>query len=276
MSFKYRLAGVCFVGLAIAARPASAGFGVNILINIGSSNGVADYNAAAAPTVFPSTPGSGFTTGLISSADGEFITQTQGPNEWQNEATSTQFNSIAALMAALEQPWTITLDQGLHTQRQYTTTINLGALPTTDTTPAQISYPANHSTITTVTPTFTFTTPPEYNFLIYLDQETSPDGGALLDLDQIPLPSGVTTFTAPNPLAPDSSFIFSLFANNIDPAGLGFSTPVDASDNPMPEWSGSVGSLQFDTTAAFSTPVPEPASVALFAAGSVYLFKRRR
>ena len=174
------------------------------------------------------------------------------------------------------------LDQGLSTQRTYTTTLSVGQLATTDQIPPIITYPPNESILGGLTPVFQFT-PSSYQIpmsgsLSHTVVTVNPDGSRTftgITDDQFSLPPGTHQWSPPTALLPSTTYEFDLEVLNRIPVGFAFSDPVDASSNAIPGWN-SFGNLTFDSYASFQTPVPEPAAGLVLAAGAILTRRRFR
>ena len=276
-SLKYALVAAVFACLIVAPTSAAASSSVFLDIQVTGTPTQDYYTAAIGPSFFPNLPNQSiqFSTGLVTSADGQFTATTDSQNDWENK--QPVFNDFPSLLMALAQPWSITLDKGLPTQRNYTMSLNLGALPTTPVAPPVLLFPLAGSIISPLTTTFTFT-PPAIQQPIYTALEHLPNNattGSYVFDDQLYLPAGSTQWSPPAPLLPSTDYYFDLYVQNVFPQGLGFSDPVDEQNNPIPNWFSN-GNLMLESDAFFTTAVPEPASISLLAAGAVLLSRRRR
>ena len=222
------------------------------------------YSADPAPSFYQNDPSFQFSTGVISSADQQWKL-TSHVNGWRSQP-EPEFSSAQELLKALEQPWTISLDQGLPTARQYTMSLNLGSLPATDLTPPVMLFPLPGSTIDSLTSTFNFT-PPGLNVPI----TASLQHFSVTDA-QVSLPAGSTQWSLPVPLIDDTQYYFDLAVNG-NAAGLAFTDPVDAQGNAIPGWY-SYGNFRLESSGFFSTP--EPGLGALFGIGAIVLLIRPR
>jgi len=242
---------------AVAARAGQ----VNLVVLAQQGSGAAMYSAYLQPISFlPDDPDSPFTTAFIASADHEFVVSidsigsiNQPPNFYATQGE---------LVAALQQPWEIILDEGLATQRNYSMALNLGTLPATDLSPPSVSFPGFDQTITTLAPTFAFTlaaVPDSYHMDLYHFVGSS----GVFDA-QTTLGSASTEWTPGGVLIPGTTYFLDIYGGAILP-GLGFSTPLDETGDPIANWqSGGAGTAE--TIVRFTT-VPEPASVALMGLG---------
>jgi hypothetical protein len=221
------------------------------------------YAAGIRPTFFPGGPADvQFTTGRIASEDNQSVIKTdtfgwaiQGPT----------FHNFNDLLAFLQQPWEMLLDEGLPTERNYTMALNLGSLPTMDLTPPIISFPTHMSTIDTLTPTFTFTTPAQSVFSLQLGKFLGGTSDIVASTD---LSSGQSTWSPQSPLTVGSYYL-NISRNNIGVPGLGFSTPIDTLGDPFPNWH-SGGTARLEANALFSV-VPEPTGLAMLAAAFAFI-----
>jgi hypothetical protein len=254
-----------FLGASICCAVARGEMSVQIQLGVQRAGDVTTYNAAAFPFTFPSLPNAPFVTGDIKSADGTYHSYTFGTNQWSFNNPS--FTSLPEFTASLEQPWQMTLDEGLATERHYTMSIDLGSLPSTDVSPPAIQFPIHQSIIDAlVNPTFTFTTPQPYAW--HADLELLPlVAGAGVFAAQTDFAGGTTSWTPSVALEPGRRYDLNIYNNNIPIDGLRFTTPIDAGGNAFPEWH-SDGTLLSIGTARFTT-VPEPSGYLLAIVGAV-------
>ncbi len=225
------------------------------------SSGSTYYNAQVEPQFFPFDSSNRqhiqFQTGLITSADGQYaVTTAGGQGGWivagHFPATFTDFTS---LLNSLDQPFSMTLDSGLPTERHYPLSLNFGDLATTSPIPLSITSPGYLATVSTLTPTITFSS------LNYSSNIALRLSGPTTDYD---LPANSTQWTAPEPLKALKEYRVEVFAPNGFPQGFGFSAPIDATGAGIEGW-GSRGSLYYYADSLFKTPVPEPNIVGLIA-----------
>ena len=235
-----------------------------------------DYYAAyVTPSAAPNNPDFSYTTGRVASADNRFITNFDG--QGASFPPPTVFTSAADLLESLDQTWTLKFDEGLATERNYTTTLRLEGLNVSDLLPPDILFPLNGSTISTLTPTFLFThpTPIFYN----LDLQIVPFNGSGTFVERTGVQPNATNWTAAAPLLPGTRYNFDLSAQPNSPiiAGLGFNVPLDDLGNPLPDWQSNI-SIKLEANTNFFTPVPEPSTFILAAIGgaSVIMLRRRR
>ena len=130
-------------------------------------------------------------------------TTTDGGLGWG--PTFQTFTDRGQFMKELEEPWTITLDQGLPTQRQFTMSLNLGDLPTTDLTPPIITFPLDHSANVSLTPIFQFTTPSKLGVAAKLYHFKNG-----ITVDQLGFNAGTAQWSPPAPLLPGTEYVFDL------------------------------------------------------------------
>jgi hypothetical protein len=213
------------------------------------------------------TPQFAFQTAEITSADGVYdVLLDASGGHGKFPAPFTQADD---LLASINQAWTIVIDKGLPTEKTYTTTYNLGTLPTMELTPSVITWPADRSSISTINPTFAFKTPltlgpitARLEHVVYTDDPVlGRIGNGVIDQTWT-LAAGATSLTPDFPLMPSTDYMFEMYLNNIVPAGAGFSTPVDLAGNPIsgfysPTW------VQMDASNLFTTPAPEPSMILL-------------
>jgi hypothetical protein len=235
---------------------------VNLALNVERTNNTLFYSAAIEPLTFPSSPGASFSTGVIASADHQYLANTVGNSGWSLQEPS--FSSFDDLVASLQQSWTIALDTGLATERNYTMTVNLGSLLSMDLTPPAISFPISGSLITTLSPTFLFTTPSQYSFLGTLQKLQSSGFDATTNL-----PGGSTTWTPSVLLEPEATYVLDIYNGNITVPGWGFATPIDSTNNPLSGWA-SGNDVILEAGALFSA-VPEPSAFVLCFIGLTFL-----
>jgi hypothetical protein len=212
--------------------------------------------------ISPGSPNSGFTTGLITSADQRYLARTLDAGGWLVESPS--FTSFNDFVASLQQSWRIILDQGLATEHDYTMNLNLGSLSTMDLTPPSINFPAFGSTISTFQPTFSFVIPSQYFTLGELERLRPQPS----DLAESGLPPGATTWSPGVDLENGSEYALVLFDQDLI-SGMSFSVPVDSSGNQLADWA-SGGNLYMDGVSDFFV-VPEVPSLGLWVQGTTLL-----
>jgi hypothetical protein len=267
--------------MGVLAVISSRVYGANFLtmeIQISGTPSQTFYSAAPLTGFFANDTSPGdlqFQTGVISSADGKYLETTNGSNGWS--ITEPQFTSFSAFINSLEQSWSITLDKGLSTERDYTMSLNLGAFPSMNVTPPVITFPANQSVISPNTTTFTFTPPGlAVPFLLQLSHlPNNANFGSYVIDDQLDLAAGTTQWSAPSPLIANTSYYLDVDAFNIFPAGFAFSDPMTATGSSVPNWS-SGANLSLESSEFFSTALPEPGSLSGLVFGVPMLLKRRR
>jgi hypothetical protein len=227
------------------------------------------YVASAGPSFFPNGPDLSFTTGRISSADNQYVLFTQN-NGWRAE--QPHFDSLAALVNSLNQPWEMLFDAGLPTERHYTMSLNLGDLPIMDLTPPTPVFPTHNSVVQTQLPTFSFISQPQYSYDLQVGRF---EGNTSTIVASPTLPGGSATWTPSTPLLPGNYYL-RLGRSNIGIPQLGFTTPIDDLGNPLPNWQTN-GHATIEANLSF-TIVPEPTSLTLLLAATVLLpaFRTRR
>ncbi|HUB26261.1 MAG TPA: hypothetical protein VL992_12595 [Tepidisphaeraceae bacterium] len=257
---RFGAVAVAAVVLLFVSKNATANNNLLMLIQVTGTPSQTYYSAALSPLFFPDSSlpqGLQFQNGLISSSDGQYIAQTTPQGDW--ELIQPTFTNFGSFLSSLEQPWSIVLDAGLPTQHTYAMTLNLGNLPATNVIPPIVTFPTNQSIISASESTFTFS-PPGLNVPISLQFSYLPNhatSGAFVFEDQLSLPAGSSSWTAPTPLLTDTDYDLDLSVQNIFPSNFGFSDPVDSNSNTIPDWS-SEGNLSFDSNVIFSTALPEP------------------
>ncbi len=256
-------------------------YGANFLtmeVQISGTPSQTFYSAAPITGFFADDTNPGdlqFQTGVISSADGKYLETTIGSIGWS--IAEPTFTSFSTFINSMEQGWSLTLDKGLSTERDYTMSLNLGTFPSMNVTPPVIVFPGNQSVINPNTTTFTFS-PPGLAVPFLLQLEHLPNhaktGSYVFD-DQIELPAGTTQWSVPSPLIANTNYDLDLDAFNILPAGFAFSDPMTATGSSVPNWSSSAN-LSLESSELFSTALPEPGSISLLALGWSVLLGRRR
>ena len=245
-------------------------FDVDILAQRGSTP---YYQVLVLPNVYP--PGNAdlsFTTGRIATANDSFIESTSG-SAWI--PSSPNYYSLSDLMSALAQPWTLTLDQGLSSERDYSMSLDMGTAPA-DYAPPAISFPSFGQTIDTHTPTFTFSAPAESAF--YATVYHFVGGSEVVDA-QTTLPLGATSSAYGVTLASGPQYYFELTSSNsVLFSGSGFSVPLDSNNHFQTPWQSRVFG-QADAITPFTVPEPnaiELAVAALMLSAGAGLWSKRR
>jgi hypothetical protein len=250
---------------ALAARAAQ----VDFAIRAQHGNGATVYSGDIYPFLTPSDPDIPYITGQIASTDHQFlVTSVEGG--WLNHST-TFYSSLTDLVAALEQPFEILLDEGLSSERRYSMNLNLGDLSTSGLAPPTVYFPAFNGQIDSLTPTFLYsleTAGYYHGDLFHFDGSTG-----VFDTRATLVP-GSSSFTPSLTLIRDREYFLDIYNTDVYLPGLGFSTPVDANDNPIANWQ-SRGDGIAETNVSF-TAVPEPASLCILALGSIALIVFRR
>lgn len=253
-----------FVALILPPMSVQARTGIDLSVYVGSfGSGTPNYSAAPDPTFFLGQSGWNFQTGIIESADHQYIVTGQIGGWSFQEPT---FHSLPALLHSLDQTWTMKLDQGLPTEKDYTFSFHAGSLAQTGLPPAFV-YNAPNGTMefSTFTPKIWLSLPAIPN-LYDLRLVTNPPitGTTLFDAF---VPGGTPYFQIQQHLTP-GYYSFSVNGNGPLPTDSGFSVPVDANNTPLTaDWT-SWGTASYDTGVLF-TVVPEPSSFCLLIAAGV-------
>lgn len=247
MFARVAFAAAVLVGLAQWTSDANAELSVNFFVRATHYDGQPHYSG----TVYTVAPGGSdpeFSTCIVASLDQQYTTGTGGA------VNPPVFTSYDEFLSSLQQPWTITLDQGLITERNYTMTLNLGELPTLSLIPPVIDFPVHNATIDTLTPTFLLTS--QFGVLADLHKFPPADGSSIIVARDF-VPVGTSHWSPPVTLDYDSKYYLDIYNFNIDVSGFGFTVPVDAENVPVENWA-SFSSAQVETAIFFYTPVPEP------------------
>lgn len=257
--------------LIVATLPAGVARAaqVDFAIRAQHGNGATVYSGEIGTYLPPSDPDLPYITGQIASTDHQFLV-TSAQSGWLSQP-SIFYSSLADLVTALEQPFEILLDEGLSSERRYSMNLNLGDLSTSGLAPPTVTFPAFNGQIDTLTPTFLYSleTAGYYHAdLFHFEPSTS-----VFDT-RATLSPGSSSFTPPLTLIRDREYFLDIYNTDVDLPGLGFSTPVDANDNPIANWQ-SRGDGIAETNVKF-TAVPEPASLCIFAFGAIALIALRR
>jgi len=200
-----------------------------------------------------------YTTAKVTSADGEFAVSTLG-GPWFN-APQLPYASLAALAAALDQPFEIILDEGLPGERSYPMTLDLGTLASSGLAPPSVSFPTFDQTIGTLNPTFTFTLQTPNGYFADLYHFEGPTG--VFD-QRDGVPSGATSWNPGVVLQPATQYYLDLYTTIVPIDGAGFSAPL-VEGEPIAAWQ-STNKAAAETIVRFTT-VPEPGGMALLAGG---------
>jgi len=259
---KYALAAL-LAALAFPAAAATTTTRFDFDARVFEAGGTRSFTGNIVPLGVDS--GLSYSTFVVASADQQYRLTKSG-NGWT--AHQLSFSSFDSFVASLQQPWGIHLDAGLATERNYTMALNLGDLLATDLTPPIISFPAHGATITTLSPTFTFTTPINQSLYIQLHEVAS---GA----DVVPvgiIPGGTNSWFPAATLQSGLQYVFNIYTGPSPVAinGFGFSTPVDSGGSGLANWQ-SRGVAEMEGAAQF-TAVPEPNAALLFCTGTGVFF----
>lgn len=242
------------------------GNSVNIVIVVDCNGGSTHYSAG----IFPNFSSSElqFKTFSLSNSDGAYIS-TNGGN------FQTTFDSYAELASDLEEPWTLVLDSGLPTQREYSTTLNLGNLGVLDLTAPAITFPSTHSFIQPSQNIFTFT-PPDLPLPMVINFLGQTPGSLFPVDDEVQtLPVGSTQWSPQVAMQPGINYQFSLESQGGSYlSGLDFSDPMDTASDSLPDWSNGSDELRLLGGSVFTT-LPEPGSISALAASALLLRRRK-
>ncbi|HSZ54843.1 MAG TPA: hypothetical protein VK797_04235 [Tepidisphaeraceae bacterium] len=205
----------------------------------------------------PSFEDLSYTTLVVSSADGRYALTDQpggGTEKWPD------ITSFSDLVASLQQPWRISLDAGLTTERDYTMSLALGELATGQYPPPSITFPQFGSTIDSLTPIFTvntaFTLTARLSHFVWVTNPDGSRGQQGIDDYDFSLTPDSPSWTPPAPLLPGMEYELDVDTSEIYPTAFAFSDPLDASGNAIPNWF-SRGAVLMNAVAQFETPVPE-------------------
>jgi hypothetical protein len=242
---------LCAVVLCASNLCATVQIGINL--HIQQYGDVPFYYFTFSPASSPFNSDGAFVSAQITSQDGEYLSHTEGAGGWT--FGYPLFNSFSDLLTSLQQPFHLTLDQGLASERNYTTSVTLGSLLSVNLTPPSIQYPLQQSTIDTFNPTFLFTLPSAHEWIAQL--QTIPIVGSGTTPAQTPLAFPAGSWTPGVTLQTGVQYYLDIYTvDNIRIDGFGFSTPLDDANAPLPDWSTS-GLIEFDVAADFMA-VPEP------------------
>ena len=259
-----RAKAVVFLALIASAQSAKASTALSLQVISGQFGGVQSYSAYAMPSFFLGDPGFPYHTGVIESADHQYVTtSTSGPGwTFQEEP---RFSTFDGLIGSLEQPWTIIFDGGLATERDYTTTLDLGTWPQTGLGIPSINvFPSGSGVFNSTTPTIPMTLPSEPSTFDIRLSDLSILNDLLVDTS---IPNSTTSYHISQALVPGQSYNFWVFGNNIS-LPVAFSVPVDGQDNPLtsPQNWGTGGLASAETSINFAI-TPEPRSFYLLLSG---------
>lgn len=168
--------------------------------------------------------------------------------------TSSVQSTLAELITALEAgDWTIYINRGHPSERQYTFHVTVDALELSDLPEANITSPTEGQTGVAPDHVFTWTGPTNYDVLYlysYLPGTNTPSGG------YTNLASDVMISAMPNPLAPGTNALYLNYTRN-DFSGVSLSDPEDASFQPLTDWQAQVN-LASGQTRRFVVGAAEP------------------
>jgi hypothetical protein len=245
-----------------AADATTLGLSIRVQRDI---NGAAIYSAVADPTNFWSNDSIlPYTTAVIASANNEFMTTTD-QGGWRFKEQNAYF-SLNALCNALQQPWSITIDQGLPSQRIYSMSLQLSNLPSTTILPPTVSFPLRGQGTRTLTPNFTFaleTSGSFYANLYHFEGNSSKsDKNTVLASNSTSWNPGVT-------LVAGREYFLDLYRTSyMTFPNVSFTAPVNVSSGiPVTGWQ-SGGYVFTETITKFTASIPEPSSIAFFAFGA--------
>ncbi|HNT15841.1 MAG TPA: LamG domain-containing protein [Verrucomicrobiota bacterium] len=145
--------------------------------------------------------------------------------------------TLAALISELEAgDWTIYINRGHPTERQYTFTVTVNSLDLTNLPLVNVSSPAEWATGIATNHLFTWTGPSNYDslFLYSSMQGTGAASGGFTNL-----PSNALSSRMPNPLTPGTNRLYIDFTRFGYP-DIEFSEPLDSSSMPLYSWSSQV------------------------------------
>lgn len=223
------------------------------------------YSASIAPGFFPGDPDIEFLTGTISSADGVYQANTH-QNGWTIH--SGIFSTFDEMKASVQQSWTMVLDEGLPTERNYSMMLDIDDLDEVDVAPPVVSFPTRGETIQTLVPNFQFELQNPRPHILQL--RTSAAGGSSTTLATKGVFPGTTNWTPEFSLQPNSGYVFSL-RNDVYRPDMGFSVPLDSMDEPLAaNWETYVSAAP-ETNVLFYTAVPEPNALIMLVIGGVAL-----
>jgi len=229
------------------------------------------YYGAIYPFLRPGNTWLPFVTASVSSQDGLFRTQTEG-NLWAYPENEPLFATSEALVDAMQQPYTILLDEGLPSQRLYHMNFDPGKLLTLNTNAPRILYPVHGSTVTDSTLRFE-TSYSGSPFDPSLSQGILSQGSAFVTT------INYTWFSPPVPLLPGLQYMLDAYSIATLTRDFGFTRPVDGDGQSLSGGWTSRGRLQYEAISRFRT-IPEPgtlttAAVALIALAGYASHKRR-
>jgi hypothetical protein len=251
--------------LALAAFTSDAHASLNFNLYISSQNQGFFY---ASSTVFltPADFAVPFTTGRISTPDNQHVVNYEG--FWRPQYPLLTFNSASALINSINQPWQIVLDEGLPTERHYTTSLNVTGLQSTDISAPQITFPASQSVVDTLTPTFTFT---NLNNGAAMRLEYLNNGQGSIVASQS-LAGPASSWSPQTPLVAGEYYLNILRYMTV--SDLSFSAPVDELGNAIPNWHSN-STVQLESSHWF-TVVPEPSSLSLLATSALLFLASKK
>lgn len=219
------------------------------------------YYGAINPVYQPWAALPPFTTASVSSQDGLFRAETQA-GRWVYPENEPYFPSFAALATAMQQPYTIALDTGLPTERNYQMGFEPGGLATLNPQLPRITAPLHGAVDVSLTPYISIQTPPRNFFRTILR-----DGSVILMNETFSL--GTYPY---GPLSPGKEYTLDVYSPTEflrTTLNIRFTTPIDENGDSLPNWY-SPSWLQVESIARFYT-IPEPGTLALAAAAVTML-----
>jgi hypothetical protein len=252
---------LAFVVIIATAATADASPSINLFI---SSQNQGFYYASASAFLVPADFAVPFTTGRISTPDNQHVLNFEG--FWKPQFPLPTFSTPTELITSINQPWQILLDEGLSSERRYTTSLNVAGLQSTDISAPQITYPTSQSMIGTLTPTFTFTNLRDGSGMRL---ELIGSGDLPVALETLSGPSA--SWSPPTPLVPGEYYLN--ISRSLLIPDLAFTAPVDQLGNGILDWQSQ--SLVQTESSRFFTIVPEPAGFTILVT-ALFLLPRRR
>lgn len=229
------------------------------------------FYGAINPTVRPGNSWLPFLTASVSSQDGLFRTQTQG-NLWAYPENEPLFATREALIDAMQQPYTMLLDEGLPTQRIYRMNFDAGVLPTMGIQAPRILYPVDGSTDIDATLRIesSYTGSPS---------EPALSQGIISQGSDFVATTSIYRISPPVTLLPGRQYKLDAYSRTTTSLNFGFARPIDENGEPFSGYWRSGGRLQYEAISRFRT-IPEPntlttTTVALVTL-AVYASRKRR
>lgn len=244
----------------LAVLPARAALSVTVNLEIERyqdlTGGYCVYEAS--PEIVSISPPP-VTTNSVVSPDGRMFGEVWPGDSYQDDMNGEFFDSLDQLISACTTgQWTLNINKGNPGEQTFHFTVSINGLTASLFTPINILVPTNNAVNVANNTPFQWCGPANFSMLNVQARQEFPPYAVVSSAF---LPVNATNWPLP-PALPYGTNIFYVEYALLDFPNASFTTPVDASQNPVPSWSA--GAVLYSTISmSFVVGAPEPLPVQL-------------